>query len=335
MFGSRRLLSAVLAGVVIACPAQFVHGQGDQWQISQGHAEMLRRHDAPALPERWDAESVGEWAGFLKSLAKEGVSRERIQRIHQIIARSLISDSGWMLDGKRRLACLQLANWLALPRSVPERSLIREHVADGVVKQLSAEAQAQLRKRMLEHDYALPMAVMTLVNAARRGEPGELASLDAYFEEKADSSEGDTKAGWLMARAYAAEASTQPTWSVLHGQSYLNEALLVSTTNDRKREIVKWLVQGQAALGNPDRARGILADHADLYRSGEHYAQSENLQMQINAAARAQSTWVQKQVDFETDQRQQLLLKRLAAARASGNAAQAERYERLLKQFEN
>ncbi|MEM9109969.1 MAG: hypothetical protein AAGC72_08085 [Planctomycetota bacterium] len=199
---------------------------------------------------------------------------------------------------------------------------------------LSNASIVDLRKRVLERDSPRPLAVMVLSNLSRSGSAEDRRSLGAYFEEKAaDAASGDFQAQWLMARAYLAEAETFPTRSVLRGKRFLDRALAVADSDEVKRDVVRWLAKGQAALGEPGLARSILAQHRELYPEGllEEY---QAVLDQVALAQEGRRVWVERQVSYEADQRKLELERRLERAREAGDQSRIERYERLLQQFD-
>ncbi len=190
------------------------------------------------------------------------------------------------------------------------------------------ESRQVLRAELLDAGGTPRMGVAKVLSHAYR-QAGELTSWREETGRKVSVAEGDTKASWLLVRAYAESVLSSPP-APLSGKEWLEQSLETAASEPVRLLALDALVRGYAFIAKYDEALGLLDSHRGQFQGAQAQEGMEVLISVVNEArARAESETQQAGLRAARLYEEELV-RRLEAARARGDAGEVERYERLL-----
>ena len=158
---------------------------------------------------------------------------------------------------------------------------------------------------------------------------GEMNEWKTFLATQIARSEGDSKARWLMARAYA---ETIPGRSPLGGKKWLEQAIAAAGTSACRLEAVQEVVRGYARLGKHHHGLSVLESVASQF-TGDQKAKVDALRNEVKQGRErfllGRLRRKREQTRWQAEARRAELRKRLGGARSQ---EEIERLERMLQE---
>jgi len=161
---------------------------------------------------------------------------------------------------------------------------------------------------------------------------GRMSEWNALIEQSlADQAVlGDTRAGWLMARAYVAEVEPGEL-SPMRGSQWLTEAMSVAESERTRFDVVYWIAEASMRNGASQSASSLLDSVMEQFADAGLQVRLKQLREQVVVAASVATLPDAGQVERSRSSWRLDLEQRLATARAAGDAESVARIERLLQ----
>jgi hypothetical protein len=193
------------------------------------------------------------------------------------------------------------------------------------------ELRQTVRAQLVDAE-GLPRLGVAKVLASSYGCYGEAKAWCDFLEANIAQAQGDTKAMWLLARAYS-ESAFLPTPDPLAGRKWFDQALAAATSDSLRLKVIQDLVRGTTFNSVFQRARDLLDSVAGQF-GGETAARIDALRREVAEAEgeyKVASARYKAQHDAETRSAwEQEIGRRLEEAKKNGDPERTARYEGLL-----
>ena len=257
--------------------------------------------------------------------ARNGVSMERLGQLAVLLNDYKLSGKGKAFPGfVQALARHARQGTLKWGRGVAIASFLT-----------APESRQALQDELLDAQGSPRLPVAKVLTWAYRG-AGELGQWRAFLQTSISSSNGDTKALWLAADAYAAALVPNPP-DPLRRRRGLNGALAAAVSDPVRLIVLREFVDFYRAIGRPGQAAEMF--ESVKHQLGEAAAKAlEQMQVELRLQEedrQAQAARTQAAVEITQKESQLRYYRaRLERARAAGDAGEAARLQAAIQQLE-
>lgn len=194
----------------------------------------------------------------------------------------------------------------------------------------TAETRQTLRDELLDvqgNPRLGAAKVLSVAYQAAGEQDGWLGFLDQKLKDVQNVP--DAKARWLLVRGYAAAARSTPP-SPLGGRQWLEEALTTTSDASIRSQALRELVDGYVLHRRYDDGLAFLGEVRGRFADPETAKSISALEVRVKDAKAQDAAMAEQARARAAALHREVLQRRLAAARARGDAEAVARYERLL-----